>query len=109
MQIKEGKKIIDTSSICFFCNLRRNENTSKEQQILKLRSDYMFSHRNLSLYGGHEDEINCLVFSSDFEILLTGSINGYIRIWNTVYDHLTFKIQEKTGRKNIFKIKYILM
>ena len=59
----------------------------------------MFSRCNLSLYGGHKDEINCLVFSCDFEILLTGSINGCIRIWNTVYDHLTFKIQEQTGRK----------
>jgi WD40 repeat protein len=59
----------------------------------------MFSHCNLSLYGGHKDEINCLVFSVDFEILLTGSINGCIRIWNTVNDHLTFKIQEETDRK----------
>jgi WD40 repeat protein len=67
----------------------------------------MFSRRNVSLYGGHKDEINCLVFSYDFEILLTGSINGCIRIWNTVYDHLTFKIQERTGRKKTpFKIKY---
>jgi WD40 repeat protein len=48
----------------------------------------MFSQRNLSLYGGHNDEINCLVFSSDFEILLTGSIRGCLRIWNTVYDYL---------------------
>jgi WD40 repeat protein len=58
----------------------------------------MFSHRNLSLYGGHEDEINSLVFSSDFEILLTGSITGCIRIWNTIDDHLTLKIQEQKGR-----------
>ncbi|CAF3939032.1 unnamed protein product [Rotaria sp. Silwood2] len=40
----------------------------------------MFAHRSLSLYGGHDDEINCLVFSSDFEILLTASINGFIRL-----------------------------
>ncbi|CAF3433421.1 unnamed protein product [Rotaria sp. Silwood1] len=40
----------------------------------------MFANRSLSLYGGHDDEINCLVFSNDFEILLTASINGFIRI-----------------------------
>lgn len=57
----------------------------------------MFAHRSLSLYGGHDDEINCLVFSKDFEILVTASINGYIRLWNTVFDHLTFKFQEKSG------------
>jgi WD40 repeat protein len=57
----------------------------------------MFAHRSLSLYGGHDDEINCLVFSRDFEILLTASINGFIRLWNTVFEHLTFKIQEKSG------------
>ncbi len=57
----------------------------------------MFACRSLSLYGGHDDEINCLVFSRDFEILLTASINGFIRLWNTVYEHLTFKIQEKSG------------
>ena len=57
----------------------------------------MFAHRSLSLYGGHDDEINCLVFSHDFEILLTASINGFIRLWNTVADHLTFKIQENAG------------
>ncbi|CAF0837935.1 unnamed protein product [Rotaria sordida] len=57
----------------------------------------MFAHRSLSLYGGHDDEINCLVFSNDFEILLTASINGFIRLWNTVFHHLTFKIQEKAG------------
>ena len=57
----------------------------------------MFAHRNFSLYGGHDDEINCLVFSRDLEILLTASIDGFIRLWNTVFDHLTFKIQEKAG------------
>ncbi|CAF1273168.1 unnamed protein product [Rotaria magnacalcarata] len=57
----------------------------------------MFAHRNISLYGGHDDEINCLVFSKDFEILLTASINGFIRLWNTVFDHLTFKLKEKSG------------
>jgi WD40 repeat protein len=66
----------------------------------------IFSHRAFSLYGGHDDEINCLVFSRDFEILLTASINGFIRLWNTVCNHLTFKIQEKTGmliNKRMFK------
>ena len=58
----------------------------------------MFSHRDFSLYGGHKDEINCLVFSFDLEILITGSITGCIRIWNTIDDHLTLKIQEQTGR-----------
>ncbi len=57
----------------------------------------MFAHRSLSLYGGHDDEINCLVFSHDLEILLTASIQGFIRLWNTVIERLTFKIQEKTG------------
>lgn len=57
----------------------------------------MFAHRSLALYGGHTDEINCLVFSRDLEILLTASINGFIRLWNTVFDHLTFKIQEDAG------------
>lgn len=57
----------------------------------------MFPCRNLSLYGGHDDEINTLVFSRDFEILLTASINGFIRLWNTVYEHLTIKIKEKAG------------
>ncbi|CAF1255166.1 unnamed protein product [Adineta steineri] len=57
----------------------------------------MFSHRSLALYGGHEDEINCLIFSCDLEILLTGSINGFIRLWNTVFDQLTFKIHENAG------------
>jgi len=56
--------------------------------------------RNLSIYGGHTDEITCLAFSTDLEILLTGSIEGSIRIWNTVYEHLTCKIQEQTGRKS---------
>ncbi|CAF0735576.1 unnamed protein product [Adineta ricciae] len=55
------------------------------------------SSRSLALYGGHDDEINCLVFSNDLEILLTASINGYIRLWNTVFDHLTFKIHENAG------------
>jgi len=71
--------------------------------LFLLRSDYiyrMFSSRSLSLYGGDKDEINCLTFSCDFEILLTGSINGCIRIWNTVYNHLTFKIQERKGSRN---------
>ncbi|UJR22180.1 hypothetical protein I4U23_025244 [Adineta vaga] len=58
----------------------------------------MFSSRRLALYGGHEDEVNCLIFSCDFEILLTGSIQGCIRIWNTVHDRLTFKIEERKGR-----------
>jgi WD40 repeat protein len=57
----------------------------------------MFAHRGYSLYGGHDDEINCLIFSRDLEILLTASINGFIRLWNTVYERLTFKIQEKAG------------
>jgi WD40 repeat protein len=57
----------------------------------------MYPTRSLSFYGGHDDEINCLVFSRDFEILLTASINGFIRLWNTVFEHLTFKIQEKSG------------
>lgn len=57
----------------------------------------MFAHRSLSFYGGHDDEINCLVFSRDFEILLTASIHGLIRLWNTVFEHLTFKIREKSG------------
>jgi WD40 repeat protein len=57
----------------------------------------MFAHRSYSLYGGHDDEINCLIFSRDLEILLTASINGFIRLWNTVYERLTFKIQEKAG------------
>jgi WD40 repeat protein len=66
----------------------------------------MFDHRSLSLYGGHDDEINCLVFSHDLEILLTASINGSIRLWNTVFDHLTFKVEEKAGIvKNKKKIK----
>ncbi|UJR26955.1 hypothetical protein I4U23_008262 [Adineta vaga] len=39
-----------------------------------------FSRRSLALYGGHDDEINCLIFSNDLEILLTASINGYIRL-----------------------------
>lgn len=64
----------------------------------------MFACRSLSLYGGHEDEINTLVFSRDLEILLTASIDGSIRLWNTVYEHLTFKIKEKTG-KFIFEEK----
>lgn len=58
----------------------------------------MFSRRSLALYGTHEDEVNCLVFSCDFEILLTGSIQGCIRIWNTVHHRLTLKIQERAGR-----------
>jgi WD40 repeat protein len=61
----------------------------------------MFAHRNLSLYGGHDDEINCLVFSHDLEILLTASINGFIRLWNTVVECLTFKIQEEAGMLEI--------
>ncbi len=57
----------------------------------------MFARRSFSLYGGHEDEINCLVFSRDLEILLTASIDGFIRLWNTVFEHLTFKIHENAG------------
>lgn len=57
----------------------------------------LFSHRCLALYGGHEDEVNCLVFSNDLEILLTASIDGFIRLWNTVFDHLTCKIHENAG------------
>ncbi len=90
--------MIDTTSVCSF-----------HDQTLRLSSDYllnMFSHRNLSLYGGHDDEINCLVFSSDFEILLTGSISGFIRIWNTVDDHLTLKVQEQTGKWKRFQLMY---
>ncbi len=67
----------------------------------------MFARRSLALYGGHDDEINCLIFSHDLEILLTASVNGFIRLWNTVFDHLTFKIQEDAGmliNKRIFKI-----
>jgi len=63
----------------------------------EVKRDGMFAYRSLSLYGGHDDEINCLIFSRDLEILLTASINGFIRLWNTVYEHLTFKIQEKAG------------
>lgn len=48
-------------------------------------------------YGGHSDEINCLVLSEDLEILLTASIDGCIRLWNTVYEHLTCKIDENQG------------
>ena len=66
----------------------------------------MFARRSLSLYGGHEDEVNCLVFSKDLEILLTASISGVIRLWNTVFEHLTLKIHEKAGismHQRIFK------
>jgi WD40 repeat protein len=71
-----------------------------EQQTSELIFDYMFSHRNFSFYGGHEDEINSLVFSHDLQILLTGSIDGCIRLWNTVCHRLTLKIQEQRGREN---------
>jgi WD40 repeat protein len=101
--LKEGEKVIDTSSVCSFCNLTKNKNLVRTT----LRSNCMFSYCNLSLYGGHKDEINCLVFSRDFEILLTGSVDGCIRIWNTVCNHLTFKIQEQTGRRKILQIKDI--
>lgn len=72
---------------------------------IKLR-ERMFAHRNLLLFGGHEDEINCLVFSNDFEILLTASITGIIRLWNTVFEHLTLKLNENAGmllNKGMFK------
>ncbi|CAF0946119.1 unnamed protein product [Adineta ricciae] len=72
------------------------EQTPKHKTSLQQKN--MFSHRSLALYGGHEDEVNCLVFSCDFEILLTGSIGGYIRIWNTVHHRLTLKIQQRAGR-----------
>ena len=58
----------------------------------------MFASRSFSLYGGHQDEVNCLVFSRDLEILLSASIDGYIRLWNTVFEHLTLKIYEKAGK-----------
>ena len=73
----------------------------------------MFAQRNFSLYGGHEDEINCLVFSLDLEILLSASINGVIRLWNTVYDHLTLKIDENAGEmrneKNISLDRFVFI
>ena len=59
----------------------------------------MLSDRYLSFYGGHRDEIHCLVFSRDLDVLLTGSIHGCIRLWNTVLDHLTVKIQEHKGKQ----------
>ncbi len=74
-----------------------NNNNKCQNSDLITYMEKMFAHRSLSLYGGHNDEINCLVFSHDLEILLTASINGFIRLWNTVFDHLTFKIQEKKG------------
>lgn len=57
----------------------------------------MFRSRSLAFFGGHEDEVNTLVFSRDLEILLTASIDGCIRIWNMVYEHLTLKLDENAG------------
>ena len=61
-------------------------------------AERMFNSHSFSLYGGHQDEVNCLVFTRDLEILLTASIDGYIRLWNTVFEHLTLKINEKAGK-----------
>ena len=83
-----------------------DERRRRRRQTWNLSFDYwqellesMFKSRSQTFYGGHEDEINCLVFSKDLEILLTASIDGYIRLWNTVYEHLTFKIAEKAGKR----------
>ena len=69
----------------------------------------MFSDRYFSFYGGHRDEIHSLVFSHDLDILLTGSIHGCIRLWNTVFDHLTVKIQEHKGKQRIRSVPTMLI
>jgi WD40 repeat protein len=98
--------------------LKKSKNITTTINVETLRFDYiykelretMFARRSLALYGGHDDEINCLIFSHDLEILLTASVNGFIRLWNTVFDHLTFKIQEDAGmliNKTILKSIHI--
>lgn len=58
----------------------------------------MLSRRSRVFYGGHGDEIHCLVLSVDLEILLTGSVQGSIRLWNAVLEHLTLRVEENRGR-----------
>lgn len=113
----EKRKIIDTSLMLFVASgLMKNAGEEKKEEQnyrddrtvgMKIRiwldvhldlAERMFNSHSFSLYGGHQDEVNCLVFSRDLEILLTGSIDGHIRLWNTVFEHLTLKINEKTGK-----------
>ena len=73
------------------------KNLIRFDRQVELDERSMFHSRSLTFFGGHQDEINTLVFSRDLEILLTASIDGCIRIWNTVYEHLTLKFDENAG------------
>ncbi|PIK45235.1 putative WD repeat-containing protein 38 [Apostichopus japonicus] len=51
-----------------------------------------YSHADTKEYHKHKDEVNCLDFSPDLEIMVTGADDGRVRVFNRVKGHLVTRL-----------------
>ncbi|PIK35615.1 putative WD repeat-containing protein 38 [Apostichopus japonicus] len=51
-----------------------------------------YCHADTQEYHKHKDEVNCLDFSPDLEIMVTGADDGRVRVFNRVKGHLVTRL-----------------
>jgi len=59
--------------------------------------EFDFKQVNTKNFGGHIDEVNCAALSTDFEIMVTGSDDNGLRIFNTVSGELVTTVGGHQG------------
>jgi WD40 repeat protein len=66
--------------------------------------DFEFSQINTKNFGGHIDEVNCAALSVDYEIMVTGSDDQQLRIFNTVSGELVTTLDGHDGAIKVVTI-----
>ncbi len=56
-----------------------------------------YSRVDMKNFGGHKDEVNCVAFSPDYEMMVTGSDDQRVRVFNAVTGNLICKLKGHTG------------
>lgn len=60
-------------------------------------SKWNFTKVNVRTCSGHDDEVNCVAFSRDLEMMVTGSDDGIVRVFNAATNRLITSLSGHKG------------
>lgn len=66
-------------------------------EICHLSTFFHFLHLLKHLHAGHQDSVSSLSFSTDGQLIASGSLDGVVKVWDVVKEDLKCTLEGPTG------------